>query len=138
MSQGGGRKVGMRAILAIFGVCALVFGLLAAAPHASAGAGFRGAAQGVGAICHQRLAPFYAADHSTPNENGGETQDSCPCCLSAHASPVVLPERVALLKRLDLAAIPAVYCSFSKSLPHFALRLSVNCARAPPAFSPLA
>jgi hypothetical protein len=138
MSQDGGHKVGMRAILAIVGVCALVLGLLAAAPHASAGAGLRGAAQGAGAFCHQRVAPLPASDHSTPAENGDEKHIACPCCLSAHASPVVLPERVALLMRLDPAAIPAVYCSFPKSLPHFTLRLSVNCARAPPAVAPLA
>jgi hypothetical protein len=128
----------MRAILAIVGVCALVLGLLAAAPHASAGAGLRGAARGAGAFCHRGAVPVSASDQSTPVENGGEKHISCPCCLSAHASPVVLPERVALLMRPDLAAIPAVYCSFPKSLPHFTLRLSVNCARAPPAASPLA
>jgi hypothetical protein len=127
----------MRAFFAIVSVCALLLGLfVAAAPHASARAGLHGAAQGV-VFCHER-APRAAADQASPGTNAPKKQISCPCCLAAHAASAALPERFALLLRLEPMATPAVYGVSPISPPHFALRQTVNCARAPPAFAPLA
>jgi hypothetical protein len=139
MSQGAGHKGKMRAIFAIVGVCALVFGLLAAsAPHASARAGARGAALGVGAFCHDRDADVASAETAAPDKSRAKKQISCPCCLAAHAGSAVLPERFALLMRLERTATPAVYRSSTRSPPRFKLRQTVNGARAPPGFAPLA
>ncbi|MBY6242568.1 DUF2946 family protein [Methylosinus sp. Sm6] len=130
----------MRAIFAIVAACALVLSLCAAvAPHASARTGVRGAAQSIAVLCHESGAPLASADDAgAPDKSGSRKPISCPCCLAAHAGSAVLPERFALLMRLEPKASPAVYCSFPKSLPRFALRQTVNCARAPPAVSQLA
>lgn len=128
--------MGVRAIFAIVSVCALVFGLLVTgAPHTFA-AGKRIGAHGVASFCHDRDSGV--ADHATPGK-GGEKQgrSSCPCCLAAHAGPAVLPERFALVLRVEPAATPAVYLSRPATLPHFTLRQIVNGARAPPASATL-
>ncbi|OBS52458.1 MULTISPECIES: DUF2946 family protein [Methylosinus] len=130
----------MRAFLAIVSVCALLFSVfVAAAPHASARAGLQGAAQGASVFCHDRAPNAASVERGPAEKNGAKKQNSCPCCLAAHAAPAVLPERVALLLRLEPPApMPAVFGVPPISLPHFALRQAVNCARAPPAFAPLA
>lgn len=125
----------MRAIVSIVGIFAFVFGLLAAT---AAHVGATSSTQRIGLSCHDRDTIVASVEHGAPDENGAKKPISCPCCLAAHAGPAVLPERFALLMRVEPMATPAVYRSSPKLPPHVAPRQTVNGARAPPDFALLA
>ncbi|MBG0810022.1 DUF2946 family protein [Methylosinus sp. H3A] len=132
MSQTGGQRIEMRAICAIAAVCALVFALLVSgAPHRLSSAAADGpAAERVAArsVCHDALSDANGGTPDRPVKKGAH----CPCCLAAHSGPAVLPDRISVALRREIAAQPAVYRVFAASPPPFALSQAVNGARAPP------
>lgn len=121
----------MRAAFAVAAICALVFGLfVSGAPHVSRGE------TSMQASAAERLATCHDYSSAVPKgqtpDGGRKTRADCPCCLAAHASPAVLPERSALLTRLDRTASPALYLAPAAAPTRLSVSQTVNGARAPP------
>ena len=127
----------LRAIFASAAVCALLFGLLvsgAAQASAPVGSrvGFDAAAHDV-ALCPVRHLLGAAANDPSRSNHGG-AQGQCPdCCLAAHTSVGLAPERVSTVARPATdSASPVAYFAFSAREPESAVSSFVNGARAPP------
>lgn len=137
MSQLRAMRQEFRAALAVAAVCALMFSLLlsgATRPaHAFADPG--------GIACDH--AAYVASLHATAAQKGGATQrdgspthstHSCPdCCLSVHAAPAVLPERVASALRPPAERPSEIrHCGVATQPPESFAANGANGARAPP------
>jgi hypothetical protein len=133
MSHWRARTGELRAIFAIAAICALLFGLLVSGAHLRLGSDTlaRQAASAADAhvVCHHQ-----AIDQSQDEKsNGGdEAKRGCPCCLAAHAGPVVLPERAAASTRIERTALRALYVASAEPAPRSIEPHAVNGARAPP------
>lgn len=137
MSQLRAMRREFRAALAVAAVCALMFSLLlsgATRPaHAFADQG--------GIACDH--AAYVAGLHPTAAQKGSSTQRdglpthsprSCPdCCLNAHASHAVLPERLISVARPNAErAAPIQLCAVAAQPPESFTANGANGARAPP------
>ncbi|HEY8126280.1 MAG TPA: hypothetical protein VIF88_12790 [Methylocystis sp.] len=137
MSQLRAMRREFRAAFAVALACALMISLLlsgATRPaHAFADQG------GVACDHFATLAGAHAAaaqkDISTQRDGSpAHSQHKCPeCCLSAHAAPAVLPERVASAMRTD-AERPSeiLHCAGAAQAPESFAANGANGARAPP------
>jgi hypothetical protein len=140
MSQKRALRFDLRAIAAIVGVCALLFGSLSVGARAQAhGALSHDASLTGGAIAFDAMGCRHIANANSDSSKPRSPAHSahCPdCCLAAQAASAVLPARPpsATLPSPD-AALRVVYRPLSTSEPASAASRSVNGARAPPLFS---
>jgi hypothetical protein len=127
----------LRAIFAIASVFALLFGLFVsgAAQASRANASHLVASMSGDRVvtCHDSRLLRLAHDPSGPGK--GSSQENCPaCCLAAHPSAAVLPERLVTLARpAPVVALTTLYSAFSTREPESSTSSAVNGARAPPA-----
>jgi hypothetical protein len=136
MSQLRAMRREFRTAFAVAAVCALMFSLLSsgAVRSAHAFAGERGVA------CHHSL--YFAEAHAAAQNESSTQRDGLPahpahrcpdCCLSAHAAPAVLPERIASVTR-PAAKRPATidHRAAAAPAPESFVSNGANGARAPP------
>ncbi len=135
MSQLRAMRREFRAAFAVAAACALMFSLLVSGVRPA-----RAFAGSVGVACEHSL--YLAGLNIAAAQDGTETQQrgaparsggKCPdCCLAAHASSAVLPERVASVARPAAPAATIQLNAAAARPPESLTSSSANGARAPP------
>ncbi len=133
MSQLRAMRREFRAAFAVAAVCALMLSLLVSGAirpaHAFAGVACDHSAYLVGPHVAVAQDSTEAKRHGAPARSAGKCPD---CCLAAHASSAVLPERVASVARPAAPAATIQLNAAAARPPKSLTSSSANGARAPP------